>query len=97
MDNVVKLKALPFYPHISAMMKFCLQAEVDVLQSRYVVFFADMAASTNSYAAHSGEGMSWYDTNEREMHFFFGLQIMMLIKQQPEYRDYWSQDRHSLE
>ena len=26
------------------------------------------------------------------MRFFFGLQIMMGIKQQPEYRDYWSQD-----
>ena len=74
------------------MMKFCLQAEVDVLQSRYVVFFADMATSTNLYAAHSGAGMSWYDTNEREMRFVFGVQIMMGIKQQPEYRDYWSLD-----
>ena len=55
-------------------------------------FFADMATSTNLYAAHSGAGTSWYDTNEREMRFFFGLQIMMGIKQQPEYRDYWSQD-----
>ena len=55
-------------------------------------FFADMATSTNLYAAHSGAGTSWYDTNEREMRFFFGVQIMMGIKQQPEYRDYWSLD-----
>ena len=47
-------------------------------------FFADMATSTNLYAAHSGAGTSWYDTNEREMRFFFGIQIMMGIKQQPE-------------
>ena len=55
-------------------------------------FFADMATSTNLYAAHCGAGTSWYDTNEREMRFFFGIQIMMAIKQQPEYRDYWLQD-----
>ena len=48
-------------------------------------FFADMATSTNLYAAHSGAGTSWYDTNEREMRCFFGIQIMMGIKQQPEY------------
>ena len=42
--------------------------------------------------AYCGAGTSWYDTNEKEMHFFFGVQIMMGIKQQPEYRDCWLQD-----
>ena len=55
-------------------------------------FFADMATSTNLYTAHCDAGTSWYDTNEREIRFFFSVQIMMGIKQQPEYRDYWSQD-----
>ena len=38
-DSVVKLKALPSYPRISAMMTSCLQAVIDVLQSQYAKYF----------------------------------------------------------
>ena len=45
-------------------------------------FFADMATSTNAYAAMHG-GRLWLDTTDDKMHFFFGILILMGVN-----RDY---------
>ena len=47
-------------------------------------FFADMATSTNAYAAMHG-GRLWLDTTDDKMHFFFGILILTGVN-----RDYRS-------
>ena len=49
LDSVVKLKMLPSYPCFRPMMKSCLQAVVDVLQSLYIYIYIHVT-STNRYA-----------------------------------------------
>ena len=50
-------------------------------------FVADMATSTNAYAVVHG-GRLWADKTEDEMHFFFGILILMGVNERPQYRDY---------
>lgn len=54
-------------------------------------FFADMATSTNAYAALHG-GRLWTDTTEKERLCFFGILILTGVNERPQYRDYWSTD-----